>query len=120
MRGLSHTGPSLLIVLMFLTTSSEARQASPTQRPRPESSPMPMPMPLPGADGGTRSPAQADRSMAMPMPPAPATPRSTGAPTGERALSLNELEMIALEHNPTLIQAQAQVDASLAKSLQAG
>src|SRR5262249_17010244 len=44
----------------------------------------------------------------------------TGTARGERVFSLNELEMIALEHNPTLIQAQAQVEASLAKSLQAG
>jgi cobalt-zinc-cadmium efflux system outer membrane protein len=35
-------------------------------------------------------------------------------------LSLSELESIALRNNPTLIQAQAQVEASLSKSFQAG
>jgi cobalt-zinc-cadmium efflux system outer membrane protein len=58
--------------------------------------------------------------MAMPMPSSPAALRPTGTARGERVFSLNELEMIAIEHNPTLIQAQAQVEASLAKSLQAG
>src|SRR4051794_27968454 len=118
MRGLKsrrRTGPSLLLVMTFLATSAEARQDSPTQRPPPEASSMPMPMPLQDTARGTRAPAQDDHSMAMPMPPPPATARPTGPTRGERVFSLSELEMIALEHNPTLIQAQAQVEASLAK-----
>jgi cobalt-zinc-cadmium efflux system outer membrane protein len=35
-------------------------------------------------------------------------------------LNLDELERMALQFNPTLVQARAQVDASLSKSLQAG
>jgi cobalt-zinc-cadmium efflux system outer membrane protein len=41
-------------------------------------------------------------------------------PAVTRGLTLDQLESIALSSNPTLVQAQAQVDASLAKSLQAG
>jgi cobalt-zinc-cadmium efflux system outer membrane protein len=44
-----------------------------------------------------------------PAPPAPPC-----------VITLGELEAIALRNNPTMIQAQAQIDASLAKSLQAG
>jgi cobalt-zinc-cadmium efflux system outer membrane protein len=41
-------------------------------------------------------------------------------PAVTTGLTLDQLESIAIHSNPTLVQAQAQVDASLAKSFQAG
>jgi cobalt-zinc-cadmium efflux system outer membrane protein len=57
-------------------------------------------------------------SMPMPTTPRPTAPAALGpvAP----ATTLADLEALALRSNPTLIQAQAQVDASLSKSFQAG
>jgi outer membrane protein, heavy metal efflux system len=102
----------------------------------PDSDPLPMNMPMPG----TRSaaPKQDRKPSAQPMngmnmrpgPPAMAPfsmiPRSMVPPGRTRLVpsrsgfTLAQLESIALGANPTLIQAQAQVEASLSKSLQAG
>jgi cobalt-zinc-cadmium efflux system outer membrane protein len=58
----------------------------------------------------------------LPTPAAlPATPRPATAPTvPPGALELADFERIALEHNPTLRQAFAQLDATLSRSNQAG
>src|SRR5262245_25160004 len=54
----------------------------------------------------------------------PARPKEEGpapaASSGPAALGLAELEQLALQRNPTLAQAAAQVEASRAKALQAG
>jgi cobalt-zinc-cadmium efflux system outer membrane protein len=54
------------------------------------------------------------------IPPAMVPPARTRLVPSATGFTLPQLEAIALESNPTLIQAQAQVDASLSKSLQAG
>jgi outer membrane protein TolC len=43
--------------------------------------------------------------------------RLPAIPTG---ISLDQLESIALHSNPTLVQARAQVDASMSRAFQAG
>jgi cobalt-zinc-cadmium efflux system outer membrane protein len=56
------------------------------------------------------------------------SPDSAGMPASGRirlpastsGLTLDQLELMALQCNPTLVQAQAQVDASMSKSFQAG
>ncbi|MFO0891540.1 MAG: TolC family protein [Isosphaeraceae bacterium] len=72
--------------------------------------PMALPMPM-------RMP------MAMPMDSVTSTTLPGGRitpPPGVPATPLSELEGLAVRTNPTLVQARAQVDASLSKSLQAG
>ena len=57
----------------------------------------------------------------MPMiPPTMIPPKRKRLVPFTTGLSLSQLESIALESNPTLVQARAQVEASLSKSLQAG
>ena len=62
-----------------------------------------------------RSPAQ----MAEPMP-AGNGEAVLPAPTPAAGMSLADLEKLALQRNPTLVQANAQVHASLGKALEAG
>jgi cobalt-zinc-cadmium efflux system outer membrane protein len=69
---------------------------------------------MPGMPG-----MQAGSTMAPVPGNATAPERPTAAPL-PCVVTLAELEAIALRNNPTLIQAQAQIDASAAKSLQAG
>jgi cobalt-zinc-cadmium efflux system outer membrane protein len=66
----------------------------------------------------------ADRTTPPPLPPAvvepaplPATTPPTAAPTSP---GLADFERLALERNPTLRQAAAQVDATMSRSFQAG
>jgi cobalt-zinc-cadmium efflux system outer membrane protein len=54
------------------------------------------------------------------IPPAMIPPPRTRLSPYATGLTLAQLEAMALQSNPTLVQAQAQVDASLSKSLQAG
>jgi len=84
---------------------------------------MTMPMPNPGPNG-RQSPSGGHDMSGMPpaLPPTPepalgTVPADAGAAAG---LSLSELEAMALRNSPTMVQAQAQVDASMSKSLQAG
>jgi cobalt-zinc-cadmium efflux system outer membrane protein len=53
-------------------------------------------------------------------PPAEPATRPSVVPAGAAPMTLAEFEAIAMRSNPTLVQAQAQVEASLAKSFQAG
>jgi cobalt-zinc-cadmium efflux system outer membrane protein len=83
-----------------------------------------MAMPM-APDAGTQRMPAGNTSMAMPIPanPRPASSSAAGRSAtaeGVSALALSDLEAIALHQNPTLVQAQAQVDASLSKSYQAG
>jgi cobalt-zinc-cadmium efflux system outer membrane protein len=66
---------------------------------------------MPGMSSGAARPA---------MPSSPTAPARPPAAPARPVITLAELEAIALRHNPTRIQAQAQIDASMAKSLQAG
>ena len=87
---------------------------------------MPMPMPMSGASGhGDAGRPAGETPMAMPMPMGPRSPAATAEGEGTPALGvpgtpLSDLEAMAFNNNPTLVQAQAQVDASLSKSFQAG
>lgn len=56
------------------------------------------------------------------QPPAQASPAESVAPVepAARALTLATLEQLALERNPTLVQASAQIRASQGKAVQAG
>jgi outer membrane protein, heavy metal efflux system len=63
------------------------------------------------------SPAMAPNSM---IPSSMVPPGRTRLVPSRSGYTLAQLESIALTANPTLIQAQAQVEASLSKSLQAG
>lgn len=90
----------------------------------PRQAPMTMPMPTATTPGPAPTAPRGGSSMPMPsgegamaMPAGPRTENTTPAPAG---LTLTQLDALALQYNPTLIQAQAQVDASLSKSLQAG
>ena len=104
--------------------------------PLPDTEPLPMTMPMPrthntapnqGQKPNTRAmngmnmspgaPAMAPSSM---IPPSMVPPAQTRLVPSRSGFTLPELESIALQANPTLIQAQAQVEASLSKSLQAG
>ena len=54
------------------------------------------------------------------IPPAMVPPGRSRLTPSTTGFTLAQLESIALQSNPTLVQDQAQVDASLGKSLQAG
>ena len=90
--------------------------------------PMNMPMPMPiRVRRGTAKPGctAGETPMAMPMPMGPRSSAATAGGEGTPALGvpgtpLSDLEAMALRHNPTLVQAQAQVEASMSKSFQAG
>ncbi|WP_240761428.1 TolC family protein [Nitrosococcus wardiae] len=74
---------------------------------------------------GAPAPSAAeDRVIATSLLPEQAAGRETrpdSSPRGHlEALSLRELEMLARQHNPTLVQAEAQVKSEHAKALQAG
>jgi cobalt-zinc-cadmium efflux system outer membrane protein len=63
------------------------------------------------------------RSTAMPAGPRPSPMPAAGrvAPAAVvSGVTLGDLEAMAIHNNPTLVQARAQVDASLSKSFQAG
>jgi cobalt-zinc-cadmium efflux system outer membrane protein len=120
-----------LPTLLALTVSRDLAfaQALPRGGDRPTTAPrgsQSMPMPMEPDPGTSRMPP-GDATMAMPMPmpagpqpsPVPATGRTAPAARGF-GLALCDLEAMALHNNPTLVQAQAQVDASLSKSFQAG
>jgi cobalt-zinc-cadmium efflux system outer membrane protein len=70
-----------------------------------------------GMHMGAGSPPMAPSMM---IPPAMVPPVQTRLSPSSKGLTLHQLVEIALESNPTLIQALAQVDASRGKSLQAG
>jgi cobalt-zinc-cadmium efflux system outer membrane protein len=78
-----------------------------------------MPMPLPAGDRPVPMPG-GGRPMSLPTPPEPRPSSPTAPVTAAPLMTLADLEAIALRSNPTLVQAQAQVDASLSKSFQAG
>jgi cobalt-zinc-cadmium efflux system outer membrane protein len=95
--------------------------------PTSESSSLPVPMPRQGRrqPGRMQMPGGGGAGSMGGMDMSPeATEMGTGGhvrlPAVTIGLTLDELESIALHSNPTLVQAQAQVDASLAKSYQAG
>jgi cobalt-zinc-cadmium efflux system outer membrane protein len=64
----------------------------------------------------------------VPPPPVPPQPHDLAhlersgqeVPKGAVALTLKDLEALAAENNPTLLQARAQVDGTLGKAIQAG
>ncbi len=62
------------------------------------------------------------KSSAQMVEPAPAASGDAvlPSPTPAAGMSLSDLEKIALQRNPTLVQAAAQVQASLGKALEAG
>jgi cobalt-zinc-cadmium efflux system outer membrane protein len=76
---------------------------------------MPRMADTPGMDAIMRGPAALEEAG---LRPAHAPESPVGAST--LTITLDELEAIALRSNPTLIQARAQIDASAAKSFQAG
>jgi cobalt-zinc-cadmium efflux system outer membrane protein len=100
--------PVLVVVLVLVMAPCGLSAAQvpgtdtpPQSRPLADHGPMPMAMPA----GSRMAPTHAA---------GPTRPIVASGP------SLGDLESIALGHNPTLVQARAQVDASLSKSLQAG
>ena len=62
---------------------------------------------------------QPSRQPAHP-PPAPTTSFATDRTNGASPLTLDTLETLARENNPTVVQAQAQIEGERAKALQAG
>ena len=92
----------------------------------PRSNPVPAPMPapvIPVAGQVPAGPLNQPESTSLPdRLPAPASPSATATLSAEPAgcLSLAAIEELAFAHNPTLVQAQAQVDGTLGKALQAG
>ncbi len=73
--------------------------------------------PMNGMNMSGGAPAMPPSSM---IPPSMVPPGRTRLVPSRSGFTLAQLESIALTANPTLIQAQAQVEASLSKSLQAG
>ena len=67
---------------------------------------------------------QAAGNVFLPPPEIPAAPSVTwqAAPSlsGAAPLSLDELEAVACQNNPTLLQARAQIEGTLGKAIQAG
>ncbi|WP_153556285.1 TolC family protein [Roseimaritima sediminicola] len=55
-----------------------------------------------------------------PVPPSPRRLTETMFATGEAPLTLDAIEAMACRHNPTLAQAQAQIQGELGKAIQAG
>jgi cobalt-zinc-cadmium efflux system outer membrane protein len=109
------------------TTSTTPMRQRSGMTPAPESSPLPLPMPRQGREqpgGMPMAPRGGSRSMGgMDMSRGAAETATAGPvrlPAVTSGMTLEQLESIALHSNPTMVQAQAQVDASLAKSVQAG
>ena len=91
---------------------ARAEQAEAPHDPSSPSATPPMAMPPP-------LPRESMPSMAMP-PTAPATPTNAVAAANPSGFGLADFERIAMQRNPTLRQAAAQIEATLNRSHQAG
>jgi len=103
---------SLLISILFLALSQLLAQTSEQQ----QMSGMQMPMPEPPPK--QNPPAQQMPGMQTPMPAQPDQPNAQ-QPAGPK-WTLEQLQQIAVEHNPTLKQAQAEIRAAEGRNRQAG
>jgi cobalt-zinc-cadmium efflux system outer membrane protein len=107
----------LVEVLILAAVLGVASSSRGTTEPQPETTTVPGMAPMSGMPA---MPGMAGGASQPPTPGNGAAPGRAPAAPAPCLITLAELEATALRNNPTLIQAQAQIDASLAKSLQAG
>lgn len=112
-----RTAARLAVLVATLLVAPLASAADPPQPTQPGQAPPAFPGGKGQTPGATFPPANPPAPHTHPGPLAP--PAVPGAPATP-ALGLKELEALALQHNPTLAQAAAFIEAAKGKALQAG
>lgn len=117
---------SVFAALSVSLQSAFAAAGQPTpdrQMPMDMDMPMDMPMNAPVSAGANKSAAPAPGQhlqSAQPPSPSPDLAFPQSAHLQARGVTLAELESLAVKHNPTLVEAQAQIAGEKGKALQAG